>query len=164
MNNFNWESFSLKIAVKTELSVIYKAWTQADEIEKWFLSRAVYHKENKEERARNSSIQAGDSYEWYWFLYDGMGEGRITEVNGKDHVQFTFAGECPVDVRLKQQGEYVIVELSQSEIPTDDKSKRDIRLGCEKGWTFFMFNLKSIYEGGIDLRNKDASLKGMLNN
>lgn len=164
MENFDWTSFTVKIAVKTDMSVIYKAWTQAEEIEKWFLKGAKYISTENAERDRNSFIQAGDQYEWSWFLFDGVGNGRITAANGKDHLQFTFAGECPVDVNLKQDGENVIVELRQSEIPTDDASKRGIRLGCEKGWSFFLFNLKSIYEGGIDLRNQDENLKGMLNN
>lgn len=30
--------------------------------------------------------------------------------------------------------------------------------------SFFLLNLKSVYEGGIDLRNKDSNFKGMLNN
>ena len=76
----------------------------------------------------------------------------------------TFAGNCTVDVNLEQHADYVIVELSQKNIPTDDESKRGIRIGCDFGWFFYMLNLKSIYEGGIDLRNKNPELKGMLNN
>ena len=57
-----------------------------------------------------------------------------------------------------------MVTLSQSNIPLDNKSKQNIRLGCESGWSFFMLNLKSVYEGGLDLRNKNDKLPGMLNN
>ena len=53
---------------------------------------------------------------------------------------------------------------TQNDIPTDDISKRSIRLGCDFGWFFYLLNLKSVYEGGLDLRNKDEELKGMLNN
>ncbi len=56
-----------------------------------------------------------------------------------------------------------MVELTQKNIPTDDESKQDIRLGCDSGWSFFLVNLKSIYEGGLDLRNKNADLKRMIN-
>ena len=69
-----------------------------------------------------------------------------------------------VDIKLKTINEYVIVELTQKNIPTDNQSKQGIRLGCEAGWSFFLVNLKSVYEGGLDLRNKDSSLKGMINN
>jgi len=36
-------------------------------------------------------------------------------------------------------------------------------LGCASGWAFYLVNLKSIYEGGLDLRNKTPALKHMLN-
>lgn len=62
------------------------------------------------------------------------------------------------------QEDHVIVQLTQKNIATDDPSKKGIRLGCESGWSFFLVNLKSVYEGGIDLRNKNTELKGMLNN
>jgi hypothetical protein len=58
----------------------------------------------------------------------------------------------------------VIVELTQKDIPTDDASKQNIRLGCHTGWSFFLVNLKSVYEGGLDLRNKDSNFKGMITN
>ena len=34
---------------------------------------------------------------------------------------------------------------------------------CGKGWTFYMTNLKSILEGGLDLRNKNINLKQVIN-
>ena len=90
--------------------------------------------------------------------------GRITDANGIDFIQFTFAGECLVDIKLTMQDDYVIVELTQKNIPIDDNSKQGIRLGCDSGWSFFLVNLKSVYEGGLDLRNKEKNLKGMVNN
>ncbi|RZK15239.1 MAG: SRPBCC domain-containing protein, partial [Pedobacter sp.] len=55
-------------------------------------------------------------------------------------------------------------ELTQKNIPTDENSKRNIRLGCHNGWSFYLINLKSVFEGGLDLRNKDNRFKPMLNN
>ena len=57
-----------------------------------------------------------------------------------------------------------LVELTQVEIPLDKESKRNIRLGCAFGWTFYLLNLKSVIEGGLDLRNKDMELIGVVNN
>jgi hypothetical protein len=96
-------------------------------------------------------------------LYDAIERGKIVEVNGTDLIEFTFAGECDVVVKLAQQGEDVIVELTQSNIPTDEASKQNIRLGCASGWAFYMVNLKSVYEGGLDLRNKTEGLRGVVN-
>ncbi|MDF3026025.1 MAG: hypothetical protein K0S23_332 [Fluviicola sp.] len=164
MKNFDWTTFTRKIAVKAKLSDIYTAWTKSSEIERWFLSKAVFRDTAGNSISGDKSIEKGFTYEWCWYLYDVTERGRIIETNGKDFIQFTFAGECLVDIKLSVQNEHVIVELTQKNIPTDDESKKEIRLGCSTGWSFFLVNLKSVYEGGLDLRNKEPELKGMVNN
>ncbi len=164
MENYNWTSFSHKIAINSTLSDLYNAWTIPDEIEKWFLSKAVFTNPDGKIIARTENISQNDTYQWSWFLFDIVEKGKIIQANGRDLLKFTFAGDCTVEVKLSQIDANVLVELTQSNIPTDDQSKRSIRLGCDSGWSFFLLNLKSVYEGGIDLRNKDENLKGMLNN
>jgi hypothetical protein len=164
MTNFDWTTFTRRISIHAELSAIYNAWTKATEIEKWFLSKAIFMDNSNKAIDRDAPVEKGFSYEWNWYLFDTTEQGKITDSNGKDFVQFTFAGECLVDIKLSMQNDNVIVELTQKNIPTDDNSKQGIRLGCDSGWSFFLVNLKSVYEGGLDLRNKDSHLKGMLNN
>lgn len=164
MENFNWTTFTIRIPVKAPLQDLYTAWTTTSGIEKWFLSKAVFFDASGNAVDGNTPVAKGFTYEWSWYLYDQAERGRITEANGKNMLQFTFAGECLVDISLTQQGEYVIVELTQKDIPTDDASRQGIRLGCHKGWSFFLVNLKSVYEGGLDLRNKDISFTRMINN
>ncbi|MBL4703557.1 MAG: SRPBCC domain-containing protein [Flavobacteriales bacterium] len=163
MENFNWISFTKKIAIKAKLSDLYDAWTVPSKIEGWFLSKANFQSESGDQLEQDLNVTKGSSYEWFWYLYDGVGKGKITKTNGVDFLQFTFAGDCLVDVQLTQVNENVVVQLTQSNIPIDNESKRGIRLGCDSGWSFFLVNLKSVYEGGLDLRNKDPQLKGMLN-
>lgn len=164
MTNFDWTSFTRKIAIKAKLTAIYDAWTKASEIEKWFLSKAIFNDTYETPIGNDKPIEKGFTYEWNWYLYDDTEHGKITDANGKDFIQFTFAGNCLVDIQLSSHDDYVIVELTQKNIPTDEHSKQGIRLGCDSGWSFFLVNLKSVYEGGLDLRNKNNSLKGMLNN
>jgi hypothetical protein len=114
--------------------------------------------------SKEKYVQKNYTYGWSWFLYDIVEEGKIVEGNGKDRIQFTFAGDCLVTIQLIEFNQYIIVELTQENIPTDDESKKNVRLGCHTGWSFYLVNLKSVYEGGLDLRNKDPELKGMLNN
>lgn len=142
---------------------MYNAWTTKSEIEKWFLSKALYYDANKKPIADTANVMKGNTYNWNWYLYDVTESGKITEANGKDFLQFTFAGECLVDIKLTEKNEFVMVELTQKNIPADDESKQNIRLGCDSGWSFYLVNLKSVYEGGLDLRNKDENHKGMLN-
>lgn len=163
MSSIDWTSFTCRIPVKAPMKDLYSAWTNAATIEKWFVRKAVYKGADKKAVGRSTTITKGCTYAWEWYGYDGVEKGSITEANGKDHLQFTFANSV-VDVRLKKVKSNVIVELTQSGIPTDDVSRKNIRLGCHLGWSFWMVNLRSMYEGGINLRNTDESLKGMLNN
>lgn len=163
MKNFNWTTFTRRVAVKSTMAQMYNAWASSTEIEKWFLSKAVFFDSSNNPIDKFKNIESGYSYEWNWFLYGETEKGKITEANGKDFIQFTFAGDCLVDIKLKQQDEYIIVELTQKNIPTDEDSMQGIRLGCDAGWSFYLVNLKSVYEGGLDLRNKEEKLKAMIN-
>ncbi len=163
MENFDWTSFTKKIAVKADIGVVYNAWTKAGELEKWFLERVKFMEGVTRVSSAENAV-AGTSYEWFWYLYKDPMKGRIIQANGKDFLQFTFEGECLVDVRLSEDKGYTIIELKHYNIPTDDDSKKFIRLGCSHGWAFYLVNLKSVYEGGIDLRNKDENLRAMINN
>jgi hypothetical protein len=163
METFDWTKFTKEIAVKGNVFDIYNAWTKTAALENWFLSKAVFHRAENGMVDRHQNILKRDKYEWSWFLYDVVEKGKVTKANGIDHLQFTFAGECLVDVELRPDDDYVIVKLTQKNIPTDDLSKRNIRLGCESAWSFHLLNLKSVYEGGVDLRNKNPDFKGMIN-
>jgi len=158
-----WSSFTISIAVKSTLELMYNAWTKPGEIEKWFLETCTYLDKNNNKAGYNICVHSGNTYEWTWYLYDIMEKGKILQANGKDFFQFSFAGDCKVDVQLKETGEHVLVTLTQHNIPTDEKSKFNIRIGCLEGWTFYLANLKCFYETGYDLRNKIPELKGVNN-
>lgn len=159
----DWTSFTLKIGVKATLETIYGAWTKSGEIEKWFLESCTFKTAEGNNLERNSNATEGNVYEWVWYLYDDLERGKITKANGKDFFQFSFAGDCLVDIRLQEIGENILVTLTQHNIPTDEQSKFNIRIGCLQGWTFYLANLKSYYETGNDLRNKNPELKGVNN-
>jgi uncharacterized protein YndB with AHSA1/START domain len=164
MENFEWTTFTKRIAIKSSLSEMYDAWTKAHELEKWFLKKVNFYNSDKTLFNLEKNVHENIKYEWYWYLYDQPMDGRITKVNEKDFVQFTFEGECLVDVNLEKINDYVVVTLRQHNIPLDDHSKQFVRLGCSHGWTFYLTNLKSVYEGGLDLRNKDENFTPMINN
>lgn len=163
MSKIDWTSLTVRIPVKAKMKDLYSAWTRTSELEDWFLRRAVYKSADKKALRPSASIAKGCTFEWEWYGYEGVEKGVVKQANGKDHVQFTFANSL-VDVRLRQVGKEVIVELVQSGIPTDPASKKNIRIGCHVGWTFWMANLKSVYEGGVNLRNTNEELTGMVNN
>jgi len=68
-----------------------------------------------------------------------------------------------VVVKIYEAENQNIVDLTQEHIPSDEESKFNFHVGCSNGWVFYLANLKSIMEGGIDLRNKDEKLNPVLN-
>ena len=164
MENFIWTEFAKRIIIKSELALVYNAWTRTAELEKWFLSKAVFTYPDNTIIPSLTNVVSGSKYEWNWFAQNYFEQGKVLEANGSDFLEFTFAGNCKVQVKLKKENGYILIELTQNEIPLDDNSKENIRLGCAFGWTFYLINLKSILEGGIDLRNKDIELVGLVNN
>ena len=76
---------------------------------------------------------------------------------------FTFATQMKVRIKIKTEEGENLVELEQYDIPVDEKGKTNFHIGCMEGWVFYLANLKSIVEGGIDLRNKNEKLKKVIN-
>jgi len=115
--------------------------------------------------ANDEHVKAGDVYRWMWHGWpDTMVEtGKFLKANDKDELQFVFGKAGIITVRIYQVGHENIVELMQENIPTDEEAKVNWHIGCSTGWVFYLANLKSIMEGGIDLRNKNVNLQGVLN-
>lgn len=164
MKNFDWSQFSKRVFINAPLNQVYDAWTIPEKLEEWFLSKANFYTQTGIQLDRTKNAVGNSNYSWNWFAQNHHEEGKLSEANGKDFLEFSFAGNCVVQVQLTETDSITLVELSQSNIPLDDDSKEGIRLGCAFGWTFYLTNLKSTLEGGIDLRNKDTSLKGVVNN
>lgn len=164
MANFDWSRFSVRINVKASLVKLYWCWATKEGIEYWFLRQSDYKKSDGSLYDAKEFVQKDDSYSWWWHGYsDEVTEsGKILEANGKDLFQFRFgnAGVCTVSI-YEEQGEN-IVELIQDQIPTDEQAKQDWHVGCKTGWTFYFANLKSLLEGGIDLRNKNEKIQNVI--
>lgn len=165
MAAFNWSRFEVRITVKASPKDLYKAWSTKKGMEYWFLRLCEYKKAGGTLRAANEDVETGDTYRWLWHGWpDDMVEtGSILDRNGKDQLKFKFgtAGDCIVNIKT-EEGEN-IVELIQENIPTDEAGMKNYHLGCKTGWTFYLANLKSLMEGGIDLRNKNEKIQGVIN-
>ena len=144
---------------------LYAAWATRKGIEYWFVRYSPYAGQDGTTRTIEEFVQPGDIYTWRWHGWPDEVEehGKILDCNGKNFFKFTFgeAGICAVTIK-EEQGQR-IVELVQSEIPTDERAMHYWHLGCKTGWTFYLANMKSLYEGGIDLRNKDVAVKDVIN-
>jgi hypothetical protein len=163
--SYQWNRFTRRIPVKAAAKSVYDAWSTRQGLESWFLRLAQFTKADGTPRPRNSLTEKGDSYKWLWFGYDDTitEEREITEANGRDQLQFFFSGGCIVTISIKQEQGETICELVQ-QMPMDDiKEQQHFFIECGKGWDFYLTNLKSVLEGGLDLRNKNVNLKNLVN-
>ena len=160
MESLGFDAFTKKIFINAPREKIYWCWGTPEGISSWFLSNAFYKTKKGVQRASNSLIEAGDSYTWKWHNWDGEEKGKILMANGTDQIQFSFAGHCKVTVTLQEEEKNnILVTLKQSNIPTDEKNKMNIHVGCSNGWSFWLTNLKAFLEHGILLNETTRDLK-----
>jgi uncharacterized protein YndB with AHSA1/START domain len=143
---------------------VYAAWSTQAGLETWFLRKASFTSSSGTPRGANDPVQSGDTYKLLWHGDDDNAEeyGEILEANGTDALTFIFGSAGTVTTTIKTEQGETIVELMQENIPTDEKNKVNYHIGCSTGWTFYLANLKSVLEGGLDLRNKNAALKNVV--
>ena len=163
MANYDWDRFTLRISIRASEEAIRNAWTTQDGIERWLLSRAEFTKPDGSLRENGSRVEAGDTYAWRWHGHaDYVGTGEILPSEGDSFLRFTFSG-CIVSVTAKHEAGETLCELTQEMPQEKEEDRRYYYIECGKGWTFYMTNLKSTLEGGIDLRNKNNDLHDVIN-
>ncbi|MCB0655951.1 MAG: SRPBCC domain-containing protein [Saprospiraceae bacterium] len=166
----DWSHFTKRIHIAAPKNIVFRAWTTPEGLEQWFLRLAEFKNKQGISRRPDEVTEPGDHYRWRWHGWgDEMThEGTILLNNDDDELIFTFdAGSESEDMQVQIQLESghggTMVTLKQFNIPTDEESRAQFHVGCLEGWTFYLANLKSILEGGIDLRNKDQSIQEVIN-
>lgn len=169
MDNYNWSIFTVRININAPIISIYEMWATTAGMEKWFLRQCEIKNNNGMVKASNDLIEKGDRFLWRWHGWpdDVEERGEILQANGTDQLGFTFGQHdaegmtCMVKIYTEEAEN--ICEIIQENIPETEKGKSYYHIGCLSGWSFYLTNLKSILEGGIDLRNKNDRLKKMIN-
>lgn len=164
-DTYDWSRFVKRIAVTASISTVYDAWTTRRGIESWFLRKGEFKSPDGNLLDSNENFTAKDTYEWLWHGWgdETVERGEILEANGKDYFRFVFGVEGIVSVRIFLEENETMVELTQENIPTNEAGKVKYHLGCSIGWTHYLTNLKSVLEGGLDLRNRNIKLKNVVN-
>jgi uncharacterized protein YndB with AHSA1/START domain len=160
----DFSQFKLRVNIKTAIENAYKAWATPAGLESWFVRKAVFTDEKGVARAGDELIKGNDEYLFLFHSYPDSMEikGSVLKTNDKDLFSFTFSKKCPVSISIYAEQGQTIVELFESKLPTDDDTFRKTYVSDSKGWIFYLTNLKSILEGGIDLRNKDEAIQRVI--
>jgi uncharacterized protein YndB with AHSA1/START domain len=156
MLDSRWSTFKVTGDYNTDVRTLYEAWATPAGLEKWFLRKADFFTIPRRLREPDEFILKEDVYEWYWHGWDDSTceKGQILEANGTDLIKFTFAKDNTVTVQLSSRNGVSIMELTQENITLEEDPSKNLFVQCQVGWTFYMANLKSVLEGGVDLRNK----------
>ena len=148
-----WNTFTKRIRIYKPIDSVYRRWATKGQIETWFLEKADYFG-GSHQRQADEFVQKGDSFLWKWNNWNFTEKGQVLEANGKDLISFTFGSGGIVTVKLNEIENSTEIELTQKDIPTDDKSRMEIFVGCITGWTFGLTNLKAYLEHNITLHAK----------
>ena len=164
LTNTDFSQFKLRVNIKTSIENAYRAWASSAGLNAWFLGGAVFIDENGVQRPNDSLAQANDDYICYFANKPGevIIKGKVLQANGKDVYSFTFSKGCPVSITIYSEHNETIVELFESKLPTDEETIKKHYVGDSKGWIFYLTNLKSVLEGGLDLRNRNEDIKNVI--
>ena len=162
--NSTFSEFRLRVNVNESIENVYKAWATREGLERWFLRKALFKDAEDNLKEQSALLNEGDTYEWYWHGYPDeiVEKGKVIMANGKDSFRFTFSLGCPVSISIYQEFEETIVELVESKLPVDETNVLKYYVGDSRGWIFYLANLKSVLEGGLDLRNKNEDIKDVI--
>lgn len=160
MVNIDWSTFTVKQVINCSSEDVRELISTAEGLEKWFLRSADLKTKDGQPKSKSETLKHEDTYRWLWHGYpDSVFEERlILESQNDELIRFVFGEAGTVAIKIANENGTQIIELTQSEIPTDEKSKENFYAGCKSGWTFYLLNLKSVLEFGNDLRNKNSAL------
>ena len=139
------------------MNVVYRCWATSEGLESWFLKAARFYRKNVE-LDKGALVEAGDIGIWQWHNWEPAESCEMLKANGKDWLGFTFGDKSKVSVKLEQLEDSVMIVLKQYDMPTDEKTKLEVHVGCSNGWTFWLTNLKAFLEHGIVLNETEFDI------
>lgn len=160
----DFSQFKLRVNIKTSVEDAYKAWATPAGLNSWFIGKMVFTDEKGGIRPDDEPVQVGDEYTCAFAKNPGsiLVRGKVLKANGKDVFSFSFSRNCPVTVSIYTEHDETIVELVESNVPNEDEVVIKQYVSDSKGWIFYLVNLKSILEGGLDLRNQKIEIKNVI--
>jgi uncharacterized protein YndB with AHSA1/START domain len=133
-------SATLRATIAADPATVFDYLVDANKLQTWFPDQAV------------SEAQLGGRYHFRWNESDGVWSGRYTNFIRGNILAYTWQApddeyETSVQIRLIPQAGGTLVELTHSGFITNAALEKVI-----KSWVFYLENLRSVIEDGVDLR------------
>jgi uncharacterized protein YndB with AHSA1/START domain len=160
----DFSEFKLRVNIKTPIGDAYRAWATPAGLDSWFIGKTVFTAKDGVVRSGEDLLKEGDEYTLSFRDRPDVVilTGKVLKANDKDLFSFTFSKGCPVTVSIYSEHGETIVQLLESNLPTDEETIRKHFVGDTKGWIFYLINLKSVLEGGLDLRNRNSAIRNVI--
>jgi uncharacterized protein YndB with AHSA1/START domain len=135
-------SAALRVTISSDAVGIFNYLSDPRKLELWFPDQAIIEP------------QLGGRYHFRWTGKQGVWSGVVTEFIRGNTLGFTWQPPndpvvTNVRIKLFPQGAETTVELSHSGFPSSDALDKAV-----KDWTFYLQNLKSVIEQGVDMRGQ----------
>ncbi len=161
-NNFNLQNFTHSIYLVKPVGEVFELLAKSEGIVKWFMGEAKYVSAEGVERKPDEFAEREDNYYWKWLNKDFSVKGKILDVQQNELLSFTFGSLFNVTITLKNKNGRTLFTLSQKY--NEGALHNDFEhINCCVCWVFFMTNLKSVIENGIDLRETQANDEELVN-
>jgi uncharacterized protein YndB with AHSA1/START domain len=162
MDPEEWKRLVQRIDVNAPPEAVFNAWATAEGLRGWMVFESALLDPDGEEREPGAVARAGDRFRNSW--HTGLsGEGEVLEVRSNDMVRFTMEEGVEVEATMEPlEDGSVMVTLTQTHGLSDERNLAYM-LGFKEGWAFYLANLKSVLEGGRDLRNFTHDIEHRLN-
>jgi uncharacterized protein YndB with AHSA1/START domain len=162
MDPDKWRSFVQRIDVDASLERTFAAWATAEGLMGWMVMEASILDPDGNERGPGVAANAGDRFRNGW--HTGLvGEGVILEVESPRLIRFTMQEGVEVEATMEPLDDgSVMVTMTQTH-DLSDEMNLTLTLAFKEGWAFYLANLKSVLEGGKDLRNFVHDIEHRLN-
>jgi uncharacterized protein YndB with AHSA1/START domain len=162
MDPEKWKRFTQIIYVEAPIDTVYASMTTAKGMTGWSSMEAALTAADGTAVPPGEPAVPGTRFHLLW--HTGHDEsGEFLEANGTDRLRYTFGEGIEVAFDLEEVDDGTTkVMLVQTQDRSDDENLK-ILLGFKEGWGFYLTNLKSVLEGGLDLRDFTHDIEHRVN-
>lgn len=148
---YDWTRFTLHHYYAAPRAQVYRSWATAAGLCSFLLERAEHERPDGSPRGDDEPVDAGDRYRWTWRHGHAI-SGEFLARRDDASLTFTFGG-MEVRVDLVDVAGATRLDLLQTGIPDSEDGRVGGHLNCRSCWIFFLTNLQSVLERGLDLRD-----------
>ena len=152
-----WKQFQRKIYIQASPRDVFTALATTRGMRHWMLASATFYDAEQDILADDTVPSAGHTFSWQWRTGQEPEKGRVSSLSRNQYLSYILQeDQQSISFQLKRKGAYTHLILTQQHDFNDKDRNRQVYLEGFSQWTFLLTNLKSVLEGGKDLRAAES--------